>query len=447
VPLRPVFLHGPNVSVNRSVLNHELPFTDEEFDYVRLSGHTFSIPKASWPWILSEIHRVLRRGGHLEIIEDELVFPMAPPVADCAPGPQPVRDADDDDEEDEDDDSLFSLDSETTVRSSWAGRLSTSFSAAAAASFDRAELYTDMHKHCADMETLFRAALDARDLLQEKDHLAKALARVFGKRATAAHAPIELHLPSRAFIEAAHAHADTDPLLGAALGLGRARNKAGRMLGCARDDVRALEDRARVSRVGTSSKAARMLGLACAPAAGTYAPPGLVAIRPGEPPRLLALAPCALTAHATRFPRALTAHERELEAAFAGHAGVDGAPTLNACDMADSVWEYHTLHRRRLGMPLADPGDALTDDFAAAAVVARSRASSAAPVPGAPAHVHTLEVPALARAPSLALSVRGRPSSAPAPAPWHGVALSSALPPGEGLTRVRSFRIYAATKA
>ena len=50
-------------------------------DFVRMSCLGTSVPKAEWPVVLTEVRRVLKTGGAIEIIDDELVqaYPKYPP--------------------------------------------------------------------------------------------------------------------------------------------------------------------------------------------------------------------------------------------------------------------------------------------------------------------------------------------------------------------------------
>ncbi|KAI9444910.1 hypothetical protein H4582DRAFT_2094720 [Lactarius indigo] len=76
-------LSGPSAE-NTKLLHHnfiteELPFPDKSFDYVRLNDAVVVIPRGRWDFVLSEAYRVLRRGGRLELIHDQLCFPFIGP--------------------------------------------------------------------------------------------------------------------------------------------------------------------------------------------------------------------------------------------------------------------------------------------------------------------------------------------------------------------------------
>ncbi|KAG1905449.1 uncharacterized protein F5891DRAFT_1009359 [Suillus fuscotomentosus] len=56
-------------------LLEQLPFTTNQFDFVRMVRMGLHIPEDEWPSILAEIARILKPHGVLEIIEEDLLFP------------------------------------------------------------------------------------------------------------------------------------------------------------------------------------------------------------------------------------------------------------------------------------------------------------------------------------------------------------------------------------
>ena len=82
------FVHG-------NFLINGLPFEDGEFDHVRIVGIARGVPEkkvrpdtphrkvlslipSQWDYLLAEVHRVLCDGGHLEMIEEDIIFPILP---------------------------------------------------------------------------------------------------------------------------------------------------------------------------------------------------------------------------------------------------------------------------------------------------------------------------------------------------------------------------------
>ncbi|KAF8589699.1 hypothetical protein K439DRAFT_1628472 [Ramaria rubella] len=56
----------------------KLPYLDEKFDLVRMANLKWAIPEDKWDFVLQEVHRVLRRGGWVEIIDDDFVVGTSP---------------------------------------------------------------------------------------------------------------------------------------------------------------------------------------------------------------------------------------------------------------------------------------------------------------------------------------------------------------------------------
>ena len=58
---------------------YKLPFKSETFDLVRLANLTDTVPLSRWEHVLTEVRRVLKPNGRVEIIDDELMFPYLDP--------------------------------------------------------------------------------------------------------------------------------------------------------------------------------------------------------------------------------------------------------------------------------------------------------------------------------------------------------------------------------
>ncbi|KAG5652571.1 hypothetical protein H0H81_004531 [Sphagnurus paluster] len=56
------------------------PFPAKTFDLVRMANLSLCIPYDKWEAVISEAHRVLTIDGRLELIDDEIFFPYAPPL-------------------------------------------------------------------------------------------------------------------------------------------------------------------------------------------------------------------------------------------------------------------------------------------------------------------------------------------------------------------------------
>ena len=61
------------------------PFPKQSFELVRMANLSLCIPSDKWELVLSEVQRVLTIGGRLELIDDQILFPYAPPSSTTTP--------------------------------------------------------------------------------------------------------------------------------------------------------------------------------------------------------------------------------------------------------------------------------------------------------------------------------------------------------------------------
>ncbi|KAJ7631054.1 S-adenosyl-L-methionine-dependent methyltransferase [Roridomyces roridus] len=64
--------------VHGNFLTNKLPFEDDEFDHVHIRGISQGVPENKWGTLFEEVSRVLRPGGVVEIMEDDIIFPLLP---------------------------------------------------------------------------------------------------------------------------------------------------------------------------------------------------------------------------------------------------------------------------------------------------------------------------------------------------------------------------------
>ncbi|KAI0073415.1 S-adenosyl-L-methionine-dependent methyltransferase [Panus rudis PR-1116 ss-1] len=64
--------------VHGNFLTSRLPFNDNEFDFVHMQGIGSCIPEPKWPEFLEEVHRVMKPGGTVEILNEDALFPILP---------------------------------------------------------------------------------------------------------------------------------------------------------------------------------------------------------------------------------------------------------------------------------------------------------------------------------------------------------------------------------
>ncbi|ESK92178.1 hypothetical protein Moror_4829 [Moniliophthora roreri MCA 2997] len=69
-----------NITIVRgNFLHYALPFPTQSFDFVRIANASLAIPYKKWEFVIHEVQRVLTRGGRLEVIDDQMLFPYANP--------------------------------------------------------------------------------------------------------------------------------------------------------------------------------------------------------------------------------------------------------------------------------------------------------------------------------------------------------------------------------
>ncbi|KAJ4485811.1 hypothetical protein J3R30DRAFT_3442129 [Lentinula aciculospora] len=59
-------------------LTTKLPFEDDEFDHIHIQSISLGVPENKWNVLFDEIFRVLRPGGSVEMMEDDIIFPSLP---------------------------------------------------------------------------------------------------------------------------------------------------------------------------------------------------------------------------------------------------------------------------------------------------------------------------------------------------------------------------------
>lgn len=64
--------------VHGNFLTNKLPFEDDEFDHVHIQAIAKGVPENKWGVLFEEVNRVLQPGGSVEIIEDDVMFPLLP---------------------------------------------------------------------------------------------------------------------------------------------------------------------------------------------------------------------------------------------------------------------------------------------------------------------------------------------------------------------------------
>ncbi|KAH8835498.1 hypothetical protein DL96DRAFT_1702477 [Flagelloscypha sp. PMI_526] len=63
--------------VHGNFLTTKLPFEDDEFDHIHIQGIAKGVPENKWPYLFEEVNRILRPGGAIEVIDEDVLFPVS----------------------------------------------------------------------------------------------------------------------------------------------------------------------------------------------------------------------------------------------------------------------------------------------------------------------------------------------------------------------------------
>ncbi|KAF8513457.1 hypothetical protein JB92DRAFT_2790134 [Gautieria morchelliformis] len=64
--------------IKGNFLTEKLPFEDNHFDHVHISRIGWGVSEMQWDFLFEEVARVLRPGGALEMMEEDVLFPILP---------------------------------------------------------------------------------------------------------------------------------------------------------------------------------------------------------------------------------------------------------------------------------------------------------------------------------------------------------------------------------
>ncbi|KAI0340197.1 hypothetical protein BDW22DRAFT_1360728 [Trametopsis cervina] len=64
--------------VHGNFLEFPLPFEDDEFDWIHLAGVALAVPEHKWTALFEELHRILKPGGIIEMLQQDAMFPVLP---------------------------------------------------------------------------------------------------------------------------------------------------------------------------------------------------------------------------------------------------------------------------------------------------------------------------------------------------------------------------------
>ncbi|KAF4612428.1 hypothetical protein D9613_004190 [Agrocybe pediades] len=103
----PAFQTVDNINFIQANFLTKLPFPSKSFEYIRMANLGLCVPNDMWDHLLTEVKRVLTKGGRLELVDDEMIFPYAdPPVMKSELRPTSAFDDFDSDYSDNDSETL-----------------------------------------------------------------------------------------------------------------------------------------------------------------------------------------------------------------------------------------------------------------------------------------------------------------------------------------------------
>lgn len=93
VPIQPKLDRGLDPSIHARIrwvtsnFLQPLPFPDGSFDFVRGVNIARGVPESKWTFLFEEVARVLKQGGKVEIVAENIVFPYIPRAISQATSP------------------------------------------------------------------------------------------------------------------------------------------------------------------------------------------------------------------------------------------------------------------------------------------------------------------------------------------------------------------------
>ncbi|RDX51193.1 hypothetical protein OH76DRAFT_1455102 [Lentinus brumalis] len=398
-------------------VKYALPFPDNSFDLVRMANLTLCIPMSRWRFVLTQVRRVLKPGGRLELIDDDLFFPSVLPrtVRDSFPASQR---------------SQWKRSASGSSTSSCSSSLSRSLSNKALPDIPsphgspdrkgskghaRKPSDVDFSTNATisrHVETIFENMLVNKYGISPRPHqfLEQLLRDVFGPECARQTQKLELAVPSRELSESCEAQGlglNVNTNTGSTISYGHSKRASEdeKKSPWISIDWEKKEKRSRPSSpapipisLPTSSPASTYSGrssedsvrsmdlkldpqlLSLTPKArqllfgegenvhsgktpswranGPYQPPGLVLL----PSTLIAFSPLELEMHACKHMNTLLGCKYALGKYVAGQKGEDGQPLLSEREMDDYLWDYECFRRKRLNWPQDIPGLQMEDE-------------------------------------------------------------------------------------
>ena len=303
------------------------------------------IPRGRWDFVLSETHRVLRPGGRLELIHDQLCFPFVGPETpvSCTFAPS-TR---------EPNGNVIYVREAETGKGAAASNVSPPHYGKSPYEKWEAEL-----QNCRGLEGLYLEMLAQRYGVhpRPRNALMEAIRRQFG--GSASYVKVSnayVCLPSRDFIEKSNAEASmrsTRPKkreFGISISIDWNHDKTSKTKNLKSLAAPPPAPREFVSLSGLptvlSKKAASLMGVVqLSPAGAPYQPPGVVVVRTSSggvrhSMSFLPMSPSEIDMHSNKHVHSLLSAKQALEA-HVEELQVMGKPTMSREALDESLWQY-----------------------------------------------------------------------------------------------------------
>ncbi|KAI0068059.1 hypothetical protein BV25DRAFT_1818429 [Artomyces pyxidatus] len=337
--------------VRHNFVRHALPFPNASFDFVRLSNLGLAVPFDRWAFVLTEAHRVLAPGGRLELIDDQMCFPFISPTSpsksafNTSPSEESSFDLD------------IGIDSDEEAGPSEKRR-----------SEPKASPYEEWERemqNCGELEDVFDAMLTwGRNIHRHPATFLRGMLSVPFEEKNVRVLPLHVGLPSREFMSKHDTEAQKPDGEGRWAVTIDWEKKDGKDKGKAKaNDSPPLGPLQPTDLPPMlSKKAAAMLGTTrLSPAGVPYQQPGLILY----PETFLPMSPDEVEMHSSKNLHVLLSCRAALKDFIRDFKDKDGKPLATAEDLEDSLWDYEIFRRRRFNWPADLPELRLREQFAA----------------------------------------------------------------------------------
>ncbi|OBZ79066.1 hypothetical protein A0H81_01444 [Grifola frondosa] len=357
--LEPVSVPKNVTWIRSNFVKYALPFSDDSFDLVRMADLSLCIPRQRWSFVFSQVRRVLRPGGRLELIDDRIFFPPIPPPPrrDTFGRTNNRRSVPIDSDSDED--SLYvntpTFDSPKAVKN---GHAHSSL-------YEEFRSSAGVAKH---LETIFDNMLINKYGISPNPHefLRETLCTVFGDGNATLTRTFQLAVPSRELVEGNSGRIIAEPkrhsedterqksLSWIAMEWDKRDKRAAERTTPSRASEDSMDDPSMLDSL--TPKAVQVLfgngKIVGSRADVPYQPPGLLLV----PSTLIPFSPIELEMHACKNMNTLLGCKYALVSYVLEQKGEDGFLLVEEDELDDLLWDYDRFRRKRFNWPSEVPG-------------------------------------------------------------------------------------------